>query len=170
MKVSTNLVTSRLQQTVLWLWSHSHERWLRVSLRNRWRKKERGARGRHARRECLPRGPCSLSWVHFFQAPAMQAHLEPKWLWIFFPVGIICVEGIAGGAVHIDYNCVPNVIYTHPEVAWVGKTEEMLKEEVWLSSLESNFRTRTPSCFLFSFFLEGVLAFEVNFSQNLFIN
>lgn len=40
------------------------------------------------------------------------------------------MEGIAGGAVHIDYNCVPNVIYTHPEVAWVGKTEEMLKEEV----------------------------------------
>ena len=35
-----------------------------------------------------------------------------------------------GGAVHIDYNCVPSVIYTHPEVAWVGKTEEQLKEEV----------------------------------------
>lgn len=44
--------------------------------------------------------------------------------------GIICVEGMAGGAVHIDYNCVPSVIYTHPEVAWVGKTEEQLKEEV----------------------------------------
>ncbi|ESO88886.1 hypothetical protein LOTGIDRAFT_219043 [Lottia gigantea] len=43
--------------------------------------------------------------------------------------GIICVEGMCGGAVHIDYNCVPSVIYTHPEVAWVGKTEEMLKEE-----------------------------------------
>merc|ERR1719495_1447366 len=43
--------------------------------------------------------------------------------------GIICVEGICGGAVHIDYNCVPSVIYTHPEVAWVGKTEEQLKEE-----------------------------------------
>ncbi|XP_031697465.1 dihydrolipoyl dehydrogenase, mitochondrial-like, partial [Anarrhichthys ocellatus] len=43
--------------------------------------------------------------------------------------GIICVEGIAGGAVHIDYNCVPSVIYTHPEVAWVGKTEEQIKEE-----------------------------------------
>lgn len=43
--------------------------------------------------------------------------------------GIICVEGMAGGAVHIDYNCVPSVIYTHPEVAWVGQTEEQLKEE-----------------------------------------
>ena len=31
--------------------------------------------------------------------------------------------------VHIDYNCVPSVIYTHPEVAWVGKTEEDLKSE-----------------------------------------
>ena len=48
--------------------------------------------------------------------------------------GIICVEGMCGGAVHIDYNCVPSVIYTHPEVAWVGKTEEMLKEEVCLGS------------------------------------
>ena len=49
----------------------------------------------------------------------------------FFHLGIICVEGICGGAVHIDYNCVPSVIYTHPEVAWVGKTEEQLKEEVY---------------------------------------
>lgn len=44
--------------------------------------------------------------------------------------GILCVEGIAGGSVHIDYNCVPSVIYTHPEVAWVGKTEEDLKSQV----------------------------------------
>uniref|UniRef100_A0A914YI11 dihydrolipoyl dehydrogenase n=1 Tax=Panagrolaimus superbus TaxID=310955 RepID=A0A914YI11_9BILA len=43
--------------------------------------------------------------------------------------GIICVEGIAGGPVHLDYNCVPYVIYTHPEVAWVGQTEEQLKEK-----------------------------------------
>ncbi|MPC82614.1 Dihydrolipoyl dehydrogenase, mitochondrial [Portunus trituberculatus] len=43
--------------------------------------------------------------------------------------GIVCVEGIAGGPVHIDYNCVPSVIYTHPEVAWIGKTEEDLKAE-----------------------------------------
>lgn len=43
--------------------------------------------------------------------------------------GIVTVEGIAGGAVHMDYNCVPSVIYTHPEVGWVGKTEEDLKKE-----------------------------------------
>ena len=41
------------------------------------------------------------------------------------------MEGICGGATHIDYNCVPSVIYTHPEVAWVGKSEETLKEEVF---------------------------------------
>lgn len=44
--------------------------------------------------------------------------------------GIICVEAIAqGGTPHIDYNCVPSVIYTFPEVAWVGKSEEQLKQE-----------------------------------------
>jgi dihydrolipoamide dehydrogenase len=43
--------------------------------------------------------------------------------------GIICVEGILGGPVHLDYNCVPSVVYTHPEVAWVGKSEEDLKNE-----------------------------------------
>ena len=61
---------------------------------------------------------------------------------LFFRAGIICVEGIAGGAVHIDYNCVPNVIYTHPEVAWVGKTEEMLKEEVGIFCLQNRFTSR----------------------------
>ncbi|XP_065845387.1 dihydrolipoyl dehydrogenase, mitochondrial-like isoform X2 [Oscarella lobularis] len=43
--------------------------------------------------------------------------------------GIICAETIMGGSSHLDYNCVPSVIYTHPEVAWIGKTEEQLKEE-----------------------------------------
>ncbi|KAK6025098.1 dihydrolipoyl dehydrogenase [Ostertagia ostertagi] len=47
--------------------------------------------------------------------------------------GILCVEGICGGPVHIDYNCIPSVIYTHPEVAWVGKPEEQLKKEVSVS-------------------------------------
>lgn len=44
--------------------------------------------------------------------------------------GIVCVEGMTGMPVHIDYNCVPSVIYTHPEVGWVGKTEEDLKSAV----------------------------------------
>ncbi|KAK3739106.1 hypothetical protein QZH41_018246, partial [Actinostola sp. cb2023] len=62
--------------------------------------------------------------------------------------GIICIEGMNGGAVHIDYNCVPSVIYTHPEVAWVGKSEEMLKEEgvvykVGKFPLSANSRART---------------------------
>lgn len=43
--------------------------------------------------------------------------------------GIICVEGMTGSPVHMDYNCVPSVIYTFPEVAWVGKSEDQLKAE-----------------------------------------
>ena len=43
--------------------------------------------------------------------------------------GIVCVEMMAGQAGHIDYNLVPGVVYTWPEVAQVGKTEEQLKEE-----------------------------------------
>jgi len=42
---------------------------------------------------------------------------------------IIAAEGMVGGPVHIDYNCVPSVVYTHPEVGWVGKSEEDLKAE-----------------------------------------
>ena len=46
-----------------------------------------------------------------------------------FFLGIIAAEGMLGAPVHLDYNCVPSVIYTHPEVAWVGKSEEDLKSE-----------------------------------------
>lgn len=42
--------------------------------------------------------------------------------------GIACVENIVTGYGHINYNTIPGVIYTHPEVASVGKTEEELKE------------------------------------------
>ena len=43
--------------------------------------------------------------------------------------GIACVESLAGGHGHINYATIPGVIYTHPEVAMVGKTEEELKAE-----------------------------------------
>jgi dihydrolipoamide dehydrogenase len=41
--------------------------------------------------------------------------------------GIACVETIAGQKGHVDWDKVPSVIYTQPEVAWVGKTEEQLE-------------------------------------------
>jgi len=43
--------------------------------------------------------------------------------------GVVVAEIIAGQKPHIDYNLIPNVIYTWPEVAAVGKTEEELKQE-----------------------------------------
>jgi len=41
---------------------------------------------------------------------------------------VAVIELIAGKYGHVDYNLVPSVVYTAPEVAWVGKTEEQLKE------------------------------------------
>jgi len=41
--------------------------------------------------------------------------------------GIACVENLAGFAGHVNYDAIPGVIYTFPEVAVVGKTEEDLK-------------------------------------------
>ena len=42
--------------------------------------------------------------------------------------GIACVERIVTGHGHVNYDAIPTVIYTNPEVASVGKTEEELKE------------------------------------------
>lgn len=67
--------------------------------------------------------------------------------------GVICVESIVSGKPgHIDYNCVPSVIYTHPEVAWVGKTEAELKQagvdyKVGKFPLSANSRARTNADF-----------------------
>jgi dihydrolipoamide dehydrogenase len=43
--------------------------------------------------------------------------------------GAAVAERIAGQKPHIDYNCIPWVIYTSPEIAWVGQTEEQVKAE-----------------------------------------
>ena len=43
--------------------------------------------------------------------------------------GTMAAEIIAGQKPHIDYNLIPGVVYTWPEVAAVGKTEDQLKEE-----------------------------------------
>jgi dihydrolipoamide dehydrogenase len=42
--------------------------------------------------------------------------------------GIACVEGITGGGARVDYDVVPAVVYTAPEIASVGRTEEALQE------------------------------------------
>lgn len=42
--------------------------------------------------------------------------------------GVACVEMLAGQSAHVDYGKVPGVVYTDPEVASVGLTEEALKE------------------------------------------
>ena len=43
--------------------------------------------------------------------------------------GVMVAECIAGQKGHVNLDTVPWVIYTHPEIAWVGKTEQQLKNE-----------------------------------------
>ena len=43
--------------------------------------------------------------------------------------GVAVAERIAGQKPHLDFNTIPWVIYTDPEIAWVGKTEEQLQAE-----------------------------------------
>ncbi|MDX5327017.1 MAG: dihydrolipoyl dehydrogenase [Bacteroidota bacterium] len=43
--------------------------------------------------------------------------------------GVFVAESIKGEKPHINYDLIPNIVYTWPEVAGVGKTEEQLKEE-----------------------------------------
>ena len=42
--------------------------------------------------------------------------------------GVACAEFIATGHGHVNADVIPGVVYTYPEIAWVGKTEEELKE------------------------------------------
>jgi len=43
--------------------------------------------------------------------------------------GSICIERISGMHSHMNYDAIPAIVYTHPEIATIGKTEEQLKEE-----------------------------------------
>jgi len=43
--------------------------------------------------------------------------------------GVMVAELIADKIAQVNYDLIPSVIYTHPEIAWVGKTEEQLKDE-----------------------------------------
>lgn len=43
--------------------------------------------------------------------------------------GIMVVERIAGKPAQVNYDCIPSIIYTHPEIAAVGRTEQELKSE-----------------------------------------
>ncbi|MCL4103923.1 UNVERIFIED_CONTAM: hypothetical protein GTU68_034785 [Idotea baltica] len=43
--------------------------------------------------------------------------------------GVMVAERIAGKSAQMNYDCIPSVIYTHPEVAAVGKTEQALKAD-----------------------------------------
>lgn len=43
--------------------------------------------------------------------------------------GVVVAERIAGHKAQMNYDLIPGVIYTHPEIAWVGKTEQALKAE-----------------------------------------
>lgn len=54
-------------------------------------------------------------------AGAMLAHKAEE-------EGVLVAEQLSGQKPHIDYNLIPGVVYTWPEVAAVGKTEEQLKE------------------------------------------
>lgn len=43
--------------------------------------------------------------------------------------GVAFAEKLAGHIAHVDYDLIPAVVYTHPEIACVGKTEDQLKED-----------------------------------------
>jgi dihydrolipoamide dehydrogenase len=62
--------------------------------------------------------------------------------------GIACVERIATGYGHVNYDAIPAVVYTHPEIASVGRTEDQLKEtgieyRCGISHFRANARART---------------------------
>lgn len=82
---------------------------------------ETDERGRVKTNEHLQTNVANVYAIGDVVAGAMLAHKAED-------EGILVAEKLAGQKPHIDYNLIPGVIYTWPEVAAVGKTEEQLKE------------------------------------------
>ncbi|MBW8362693.1 MAG: dihydrolipoyl dehydrogenase [Kaistella sp.] len=79
-------------------------------------------RGRVKTNEHLQTNVSNIYAVGDVVAGAMLAHKASE-------EGVLVAEQIAGQKPHINYNLIPGVVYTWPEVAAVGKTEEQLKAE-----------------------------------------
>ncbi len=73
----------------------------------------------HVDSQCCTNLPCVYAIGDVVRGP-MLAHKGSE-------EGIMVAEIIAGNHAEIDYDTIPSVIYTHPEIAWVGQTEQMLK-------------------------------------------
>ena len=62
--------------------------------------------------------------------------------------GIAAVEYIKHGHGHVNYGAIPSVMYTHPEAAWVGLTEQECKDKglsinIGVFPFSANSRART---------------------------
>ncbi len=82
---------------------------------------ETDERGRIKTNEHLQTNVSNVYAIGDVVAGAMLAHKAEE-------EGVVVAEQLAGQKPHINYNLIPGVVYTWPEVAGVGKTEEQLKE------------------------------------------
>ena len=91
-------------------------------------------RGRVKTNEHLQTNVSNIYAIGDVVAGAMLAHKASE-------EGVLVAEQLAGQKPHINYNLIPGVVYTWPEVAAVGKTDEQLKEE-GIASKVGNFPMR----------------------------
>ncbi len=73
----------------------------------------------HVNDQCETSLPCVYAIGDVVRGP-MLAHKGSE-------EGVMVAELIAGNFAEVKYDLIPSVIYTHPEIAWVGKTEQHLK-------------------------------------------
>ncbi len=86
--------------------------------------------------------------------------------------GIAVAEMIATGHGHVNYSAIPSVIYTHPEVAWCGETEQVLKESgktygIGTFPFLANSRAKTNGNEISMLSFEGVCFFLKNLTRPL---